>query len=509
MTSETQNKVNAEGPNVSPSEKFKCDQCEVQYSRKDSLKKHIRFAHEGIADFSCPVCKKGFINKRDFKYHCENVHKGKRKGPRPAFDTKDFDYETLFCQQCDYSCKKSQQLKIHIEAKHEGKRYNCPQCDKEYQYLYDLKKHINSDHEGYRINNCPYCEKEYEYSNDLKKHIKADHEEYRFINETLFCKQCYYSCKKGQQLNNHIAAKHEGKKHNCPQCDKEYTYSNDLKKHIKADHEGYRINKCDKCPYSTKRRWYLKIHEKRRHQVKMESVSVDNLLQPRISQKSRIQKSKIKQLRCKKCSYTTKRKTNLKLHRRKYHSSKSERATYSCPDCEQEFLEYKELKVHIKEYHRRIGFKCDHCDFVTSRRKSLKVHQKIHFMFKECGKPSEESTKSAEAQLFPCHICDWEASNHAILMEHILQHKDEIRIQMSGNKSKQSNNKTHEDYTGNQLKQDSVVTKPKISEPESEEDKYSVSKDGTIWYNDPVFGKIPVISKTSSEVDINVQFNLH
>ena len=244
----------------------------------------------------------------------------------------------------------------------------------------------------------------------------------------------------------------------------------------------------------------------------MESALVDNHLQTQIAQTSRIQKSKSK-LRCKKCPYTTKRKTNLKLHRRKYHCSKSSRATYSCPDCEKEFLEYKELKVHIKEYHRSFGFKCDTCDFVTSRKKSLKVHQKIHFMFKECAMPSEESTISAEAeaQLFPCHICDWEASNHATLMEHILQHKDEIRTQMSRDNSKQSNNKLTqpEDNTGIDMKKESPGPKPKISEQQSEEDKYSVSKDGTIWYNDPVFGKIPVISKTSSEVDINLQFNLH
>ena len=132
--------------------------------------------------------------------------------------------------------------------------------------------------------------------------------------------------------------------------------------------------------------------------------------------------------------------------------------------------------------------------------------------------PGEESTISseveAEAQLFPCHICYWEASNHAILLEHILQHKDEIRTQMSRDNSKQSNKKLTklEDNTGTDMKKESLEPsgpKSKISDPEPEEDKYSVSKDGTIWYNDPVFGKIPVISKTSSEVDINVQFNLH
>ena len=135
-------------------------------------------------------------------------------------------------------------------------------------------------------------------------------------------------------------------------------------------------------------------------------------------------------------------------------------------------------------------------------------------MFKECGMQSEESTISSESQLFPCHICDWEASNHATLMEHILQHKDEIRTQMSRDNSKQSNNKLTkpEDNTGTDMKKEYLGPsgpKSKISDPEPEEDKYSVSKDGTIWYNDPVFGKIPVISKTSSEVDINVQFNLH
>ena len=220
------------------------------------------------------------------------------------------------------------------------------------------------------------------------------------------------------------------------------------------------------------------------------------------------QKSKRIKLSCGNCPYTTKRKKNLKLHKKKHHSVKT---AYSCPDCEKVFLDYNEFKVHAKENHRRVGLKCDDCHFVTSRKDRLKAHQKIHVMFEECEKPvTEKSLESvtAEAQLFPCHICDWEASNHALLMKHIFNHKDEIvKNQLSIDKSKQSKKELekHEyiEYEDNYMNQESSSTKPQKSEPEPEEDNYSISKDGTIWFNDPIFGKIPVISKPNTELDIN------
>ena len=456
-----------EGLDVVSRIKFDCDQCEVQFTRKDNLKKHIRFAHEGIADFSCPVCKKGFMHKRDFTVHCENVHNGTKKRKRRKRETIiTNDYETFFCQQCDYNCKHRQQLKIHIESKHEGKRYNCSQCDKKYTQIQDLNKHIKADHEGRRFK-CDNCEFVSKTKTDVKRH-----------------------------KNIHHRSPEERIKYICNFCSNVYLNEKYFKKHMKSNHfNGEKVHKCDKCSYTTKYRGFFKQHVEK-HQVKIESV-----IQPYVPPKVK--------LSCEKCPYTTKRKRDLKLHK-KYHHHQV-KTKYSCPDCEKLFLDYNEFKVHAKENHRRSGLKCDDCHFVTSRKDRLKAHQKIHVMFKECGQPiTEKSLESVttEDQLFPCHMCDWEASNHALLMKHILQHKNEIVDQLSRDKSKQSDKKIeeehkHKDRTRNYMNQESKTTKPPKSEPEPEEDNYSISKDGTIWYTDPIFGKIPVIPKPSSEVDTN------
>ena len=230
---------------VTTSKKFKCDKCGKQFTRKDSLKNHVRLVHEGKPDYICPVCQKGFVRKRDFTVHCENVHKGKRKGPIPkVFSTPNnrFNYETLFCQQCDYSCKQSWQLTIHVRTKHEGERHNCSQCDKKYTHKQDLNKHIKAEHEGRRFK-CDLCNFEAKTKTEVKGHNATNH-----------------------------TSREERVKYSCNLCLKFYFKHKGLKDHIRADHEGHRF-KCDLCDHETKTKSEIKAHKDRNHISEEEMAS--------------------------------------------------------------------------------------------------------------------------------------------------------------------------------------------------------------------------------------------
>lgn len=37
---------------------------------------------------------------------------------------KKFDYSTIFCDKCDYSCQRKDQIELHHSTKHEGFRFN-------------------------------------------------------------------------------------------------------------------------------------------------------------------------------------------------------------------------------------------------------------------------------------------------------------------------------------------------------------------------------------------------
>jgi len=81
--------------------KHKCQQCDYQAIRKDSLNVHVQAKHGGL------------------KYPC---------------------------QQCDYQATYEKDLKKHIESIHEGIKYPCQQCDYQATQLSNLKRHINLKH---------------------------------------------------------------------------------------------------------------------------------------------------------------------------------------------------------------------------------------------------------------------------------------------------------------------------------------------------------------------------
>ena len=50
--------------------------------------------------------------------------------------------------QASYNSR--QDLRRHIQSKHEGLRYACNQCEYQASYNSDLRKHIQSQHGGMR-----------------------------------------------------------------------------------------------------------------------------------------------------------------------------------------------------------------------------------------------------------------------------------------------------------------------------------------------------------------------
>ena len=85
----------------------------------------------------------------------------------------DFDYATIFCDKCDYSCRRRDQIRLHKATKHEGFRFKCTKCDKTYQCKQHLKDHNKAEHEGVRFK-CDQCDITIKPGGSLKQH-KATH----------------------------------------------------------------------------------------------------------------------------------------------------------------------------------------------------------------------------------------------------------------------------------------------------------------------------------------------
>ena len=135
-----------------------CEFCDKSFCKKQDLKTHIRYIHEGIKDFECYVCGKAFLRQDTLEFHIKSVH------------------EKLKDQQCEI-CPKSFSLKAtlkwHIKNVHEGikerEEHNCVFCKKSFGQVTYLKRHIKAIHEGLKDQKCNICKISFNQK-ELKKH---------------------------------------------------------------------------------------------------------------------------------------------------------------------------------------------------------------------------------------------------------------------------------------------------------------------------------------------------
>lgn len=158
--------------------KYDCNVCREIFISKSDKKKHncrhyeqivvpetINGTHEltyESAKFDCDLCDKTFNNKRVLDKH-------RKKHNKVLND--EFQKE---CKKCDYSCSRTDTLKIHIQSKHDGVIYKCQDCDAIFSRNWSLITHKKVKHEGRRFN-CDQCHHKSTHLKYLKSHKIAKH----------------------------------------------------------------------------------------------------------------------------------------------------------------------------------------------------------------------------------------------------------------------------------------------------------------------------------------------
>ena len=123
----------------------------------------------------------------------------------PAADMEDCPEDSgepgsLMCDLCGFEAPAKKVLRQHIEAEHEGVRYECRQCVYVAKSRGTLRRHEQSAHEGVKYP----------------------------------CDQCTYMATAPNALKRHIQSIHEQVKHPCDQCEHRATTPASLKLHIKV-----------------------------------------------------------------------------------------------------------------------------------------------------------------------------------------------------------------------------------------------------------------------------------
>ena len=141
------------------------------------------------------------------------------------------------CTQCDYSCAKSHNLKIHVGIHTGEKPFQCTQCDYSCVQSSHLKIHMRR-HTGEKPYKCTQCDFSCAQSSDFKRHMRTHTGE-----KPYHCTQCDYSCTRSSQLKIHMR-RHTGEKpYQCTHCDYTCAQSGDLTRHMRK-HTGEKNYHC-------------------------------------------------------------------------------------------------------------------------------------------------------------------------------------------------------------------------------------------------------------------------
>lgn len=112
--------------NIKP---FQCQHCEMSFSQKSHMVRHVRVCHENIRDLICTVqgCNKRFPDQYRLRDHLR-CHTGEKP---------------FWCEKCNSSFSTSAILKSHVKSQHlKLRNFTCQICFQDFTAKHSLDKHM-------------------------------------------------------------------------------------------------------------------------------------------------------------------------------------------------------------------------------------------------------------------------------------------------------------------------------------------------------------------------------
>ncbi|CAK9096977.1 Transcription factor IIIA (TFIIIA) [Durusdinium trenchii] len=183
-----------------------CEACGLRFRKKAKLQKHWQLVHPNVAEGQkvpqgkCPFCSKTYANPSDLERHILSHHrhegyeglegivpkKHKCNSCGQTFEKfldmvrhrKAAHPKTYTCDECDWTCKRPDQLKHHKDTVHRGMVVPCKHegCHHTFMSTAAMKLHFRVAHLQMKEFKCRHCDKTFAYKGVLRKHIEKVHQ---------------------------------------------------------------------------------------------------------------------------------------------------------------------------------------------------------------------------------------------------------------------------------------------------------------------------------------------
>lgn len=162
------------------------------------------------------------------------------------------------CKMCDFSRPTADSLLYHMRMEHNS--FNCSFCSYVGGKAGDLEVHMTAVHHSLL---CIYCGVDGGNLRALRRHYSLDHG-----TKPRHCKRCNFTTPNQTVLTNHVNTVHLGRRPRaCPCCDYVAYTDAAVRQHVLAIHKKQKPFFCLKCPMSFARKYQVKEHLKRKHNV--------------------------------------------------------------------------------------------------------------------------------------------------------------------------------------------------------------------------------------------------
>jgi len=190
--------------------RFKCDQCDYESGQKGTLVRHQLAVHsDGVRYLQCPHCPKTYKWETDFRRHlekhtnvkfkCDECQKefSEKRGLRHHIKVDHLNIKKKCdIEGCGFETTNVQSLNAHKVRKHAPEKLlKCKFCKYETPRMGDLKRHLKASHLKLKEYRCPHCDFLGSRKDNIKTHMKKQH---------IICEGCKYISHSKSDFKRHI-----------------------------------------------------------------------------------------------------------------------------------------------------------------------------------------------------------------------------------------------------------------------------------------------------------------